>query len=269
LAGRRVLVTGAAGSIGIAVVHCLVEAGARVVTTDIETAPADELAALRTLGPVIHVPCDIREEPQVVRLVDAAVTALGGLDGAANVAGIVGDSLATADFDAARWQVVLDVNLRGTWLCMKHEIAAMLANGSGGAIVNIASIAGHAGEVERSPYVASKAGVVGLTKTAAVEYARLGIRVNAVSPGPIDTPQFHANVGPPGSPRYAQVQEQQPIRRLGKPREIAEAIAWLISDRSSFVIGHELIADGGLVAEGLSKREPAAQAGGELAEARA
>jgi NAD(P)-dependent dehydrogenase (short-subunit alcohol dehydrogenase family) len=102
---------------------------------------------------------------------------------------------------------------------------------------------------------------VGLTKTAAVEYAQHGVRVNAVSPGPIDTPQFHANVGAPGTPRYQRVEQLQPIRRLGRAQEIADAIAWLLSERSSFVVGHELIADGGLIAEGLAGDPDAGRSG--------
>jgi NAD(P)-dependent dehydrogenase (short-subunit alcohol dehydrogenase family) len=255
LRDKRILVTGTAGSIGLATIETLIAAGARVFSTDVASA---DLPRLPTGLP--HAPCDIRDEHQVVDLLDQAVRHLGGLDGAANIAGVVGDSVLTADFEVRRWQNVVDVNLRGTWLCMKHELRAMLGNGSGGAIVNVASIAGHVGEIERSPYVASKAGVVGLTKTAAIEYARHGVRINAVSPGPIDTPQFHANVGAPGTPRYRRVEAQQPIRRLGRASEIADVIAWLLSDRSSFVVGHEVIADGGLVAEGLTGEPEATRA---------
>ena len=250
LEGKAILVTGATGTIGMATVKRLLHGGALVLATDVECTDPGELLSLAGRPSLRYQPCDIRDEQQVSQLLELAVERLGRLDGAANVAGIVGDSVRTADFDADRWQQVVDVNLRGTWLCMKHELRAMLASGAG-SIVNVASIAGHVGEVERSPYVASKAGVVGLTKTAAVEYAEQGIRVNAVSPGPIETPQFHANVGAPGSPRYERVARAQPIRRLGRAEEIADAIAWLLSDRSSFMVGHELIADGGLLAEGL------------------
>jgi NAD(P)-dependent dehydrogenase (short-subunit alcohol dehydrogenase family) len=250
---KRILVTGATGTIGLATVQRLLQAGAQVVGTDVASADTAPLIDQSDPCRLAFVACDIRDEHQVVALVDHAVRHLGRIDGAANVAGIVGDSVLTADFDADAWQNVVDVNLRGTWLCMKHELAAMLAAGGGGAIVNVASIAGHVGEVERSPYVASKAGVVGLTKTAAVEYARRGIRVNAISPGPIDTPQFHTNIGGPDTHRYRRVQRQQPIGRLGRATEVADAIAWLLSDRSSFVVGHELIVDGGLVAEGLTR----------------
>jgi NAD(P)-dependent dehydrogenase (short-subunit alcohol dehydrogenase family) len=248
---KAILVTGATGTIGMATVKRLLHGGALVLATDVERNQPRELLSLAGRPYLSYQACDIRDEQQVSELLELSVERLGRLDGAANVAGIVGDSVRTADFDADGWQQVVDVNLRGTWLCMKHELRAMLASGAG-SIVNVASIAGHVGEVERSPYVASKAGVVGLTKTAAVEYAEQGIRVNAVSPGPIDTPQFHANVGAPGSPRYEHVALAQPIRRLGRAEEIAHAIAWLLSDRSSFVVGHELIADGGLVAEGLA-----------------
>jgi NAD(P)-dependent dehydrogenase (short-subunit alcohol dehydrogenase family) len=251
LANKAILVTGASGTIGLATVERLLAGGARVLATDVAAADPAPVLALADDGRLSYEAGDITREDDVAALLEVAVQRLGRLDGAANVAGIVGDSVRTADFEVDRWQRVVDVNLRGTWLCMKHEVRALLACG-GGAIVNVASIAGHVGEVERSPYVASKAGVVGLTKTAAVEYAEVGVRVNAVSPGPIDTPQFHANVGAPASPRYQRVAKAQPIRRLGRPTEVADAIAWLLSDRASFVVGHELIVDGGLVAEGLA-----------------
>jgi NAD(P)-dependent dehydrogenase (short-subunit alcohol dehydrogenase family) len=250
LEDKAILVTGATGTIGMATVKRVLDGGARVVATDVRDADSGELMSLAERSALSYHACDIRAERQVSELLDLAVDRLGTLDGAANVAGIVGDSVRTADFEADGWQRVVDVNLRGTWLCMKYELRAMLVSGAG-SIVNVASIAGHVGEVERSPYVASKAGVVGLSKTAAVEYAERGIRVNAVSPGPIDTPQFRTNVGAPGSPRFERVAKAQPLRRLGRAEEIADVLAWLLSDRSSFVVGHELIADGGLVAEGL------------------
>jgi NAD(P)-dependent dehydrogenase (short-subunit alcohol dehydrogenase family) len=255
LQGQVVLVTGATGAIGTAVVERASAAGALVVASD--AVAADDAAALTlaNTGDIAdYISCDISKEWEVRGLLTTILARHGRLDGAANVAGIIGPSVTTVDYDEESWRRVIDVNLVGTWLCVKHELKAMLDHG-GGAIVNVASVAGHVGECERSAYVASKAGVVGMTKTAAVEYARLGIRVNAISPGPIDTAQFHANVGAPGTERYLRVTAAQPSRRLGRADEVAAAIVWLLSDGSSFVVGHELIVDGGLLAEGLAPPE--------------
>lgn len=248
------LVTGATGAIGSVTVTAAVAAGARaVVASDIP--PEDDERALALVrdapGAVTYASCDITDEAQVADVVAAAVRRHGRLDCAANVAGIVGPSVTTTDFPLHAFRAVVDVNLVGTWLCMKHEIAAMLESG-GGAIVNVASIAGHAGESLRSPYVASKAGVVGLTRTAAIECAGRGVRVNAVSPGPIDTAQFRANVGGPGTERYRRVLEALPGGRMGEPEEIAAAIVWLLSDGAGFVAGQELVVDGGVTSEAIA-----------------
>lgn len=246
-ARRKILVTGATGSIGGAIVERMLGEGAMVVASGSRDEPSPRLAQLMDDSPnLAYVRCDVADESQVRSMVAGAHP----LAGAVNAAGIVGDSVSTVDYEADRWQRVVDVNLRGTWLCLKHEIESLLAAG-GGSIVNVASIAGLVGEIERSPYVASKAGIVGLTKTAAVEYAARGVRVNVVSPGPIDTPQFHIDIGPPDSPRYGRIVKQIPIRRMGDPTEIAGAVAWLLSDSSSFVVGHELVVDGGLTIEGV------------------
>jgi NAD(P)-dependent dehydrogenase (short-subunit alcohol dehydrogenase family) len=259
------LVTGATGAIGRVAVSALAAAGAQVVASDVAPLGSAEVRTLQRdgAGAVDYVRCEITDEAQVADAVAGAVRRHGRLDGAANVAGIVGPSVTTTDYDAEAFRAVLDVNLVGTWLCLKHEIAAML-EGGGGAIVNIASIAGHAGEMRRSPYVASKAGVIGLTRTAAIEYAARGVRVNAVSPGPIDTAQFHANVGGPGSERYRRVLEALPAGRMGQAQDVAAAVVWLLSDASAFVVGHELVVDGGITAEAIAvpRLVPPAVAGG-------
>jgi NAD(P)-dependent dehydrogenase (short-subunit alcohol dehydrogenase family) len=252
LADRVVLVTGAAGEIGSVVACRVVESGGRVVLADLP-AP-DEKRVLELLGRLgdraSYVRCDVTRGDDVDRAVRHACDRFGQLDGAANVAGIVGPAERTVEYPEDLWRRVVDVNLLGTWLCMRSEIAAMLRAGHG-AIVNIASVAGHTGEVNRSAYVASKAGVVGLTRVAAVEYAAHGIRVNAISPGPIDTIMMHEGIAGRGTERYDAVIRALPIGRYGQPAEVAEAVVWLLSPASSFVVGHELMVDGGITAEGL------------------
>lgn len=250
LDNKSVLVTGAFGGIGTAVAESIGAAGAFVIATDIFPDTDSRVPALIDLleHGGIYLPAEITDNDSVARLIEAAA-ARGGLDGAANVAGIVGPGFYTADFPEDAWLKVVSVNMHGTWLCLKHEIKQMMTQDTGGSIVNIASIAGHNGEVLRSPYVASKAGVLGLTKTAGIEYADKGIRVNAVSPGPIETPQYRIDNGEPGSAKYDSVARSQPIGRLGRPHEIADAVVWLLSDHSSFVVGQEIIVDGGVTAE--------------------
>jgi NAD(P)-dependent dehydrogenase (short-subunit alcohol dehydrogenase family) len=253
LSDKTILVTGAAGALGAATAQRLADAGANLILADVLPRTEQRVGALEALGAQTgcYVACDISQEDQVRAAVAYALERHGRLDGAANVAGVVGCGRLTQDYTETEFRQVVDINLIGTWLCLKHQLAAMLPQGAG-AIVNIASIAGHAGEVDRAPYVASKAGVIGLTKAAAIEAAAHGVRINAISPGPIDTAQFHANVGAPGSERYRRVLEGIPMGRVGTTRDIAEVICWLLSDASAFVVGHELIADGGLLSEALS-----------------
>ena len=171
----------------------------------------------------------------------------GRLDCAHNNAGISsGVRALTADYPEERWQQVIAVNLTGVWLCMKYEIPQMLSQG-GGTIVNTASIAGLIGGAGGAAYTASKHGVVGLTKTAALEYAQQGIRVNCVCPGYIQTPMTASNLSDPE--RQAQIIAREPIGRVGTPEEVAEAVVWLCSDAASFVTGHTMTVDGGYVAQ--------------------
>ena len=248
--GRVVFISGAAGAIGSVTATTLAEAGAQLVLCDVAdrgSAAAEEL--LSRLGDsAVYLECDVSDERQVQAVIQLGLDRYGRLDGAANVAGIVGESRLTFEYSPEAFRRVVEVNLVGTWLCLKYQLKAMLPRHSG-TIVNVASIAGHSGEVYRSPYVASKAGVTGLTKTAAIEAAASGVRVNVVSPGPIDTPQYRTNVGPPGSDRYARVLEDVPSQRMGRADDIARAILWLLSDASDFVVGQELVVDGGVLAE--------------------
>jgi NAD(P)-dependent dehydrogenase (short-subunit alcohol dehydrogenase family) len=251
LEGRVLLVTGAVGAIGATVVAEAASSGAVVMATDVSQPGDPAVQALLKHSSVSYIPCNVTDENDVASVVAAAVARHGRLDGAANIAGIVGPSLTTAEFPLDVFRKVVDVNLVGTYLCMKHQILAMLDSG-GAAIVNIGSIAGHSGEMNRSAYASSKAGIVGLTRSAAVEYGGRGIRINMVSPGPVATEMFFENVGRQGTERHARVLDEIPVGRMGTPTDIAAAILWLLSDAAGFVHGHELMVDGGITAEGLS-----------------
>jgi NAD(P)-dependent dehydrogenase (short-subunit alcohol dehydrogenase family) len=259
---RTVLVTGAAGGIGRAVSLAFAREGARLVLCDLSesTGAAAVAAAQDAGGHATFLAADVSQPEQVERVVRQLLDKLGRLDCAVNNAGIPGTRARTADRTVEEWSRVLAVNLTGTWLCMKHELPPMLAQGSG-AIVNVASVAGLLGVRRFSAYSASKHGVVGLTKSAALEYGRFGVRVNAVCPGLVDTDllrhistdglaadaSFPASVV--GSLRHRVAKRvlaaKQPSRRLSKPEEIAEAVLWLCSDAASFVNGHALVVDGG------------------------
>ena len=199
-------------------------------------------------GEATFVPVNVTQADEVKAMVAAAVSAYGRIDCAHNNAGIEGVFATTADYPEEDWDRVMAVNLKGVWLCMKYEIPQMVQQG-GGAIVNTASLAGLVGAKRMPAYVASKHGVAGLTKTAALEYAKSGIRVNAVCPGIIHTSmvdRMFLNRRPDLEDRLAAV---EPMGRLGKPEEVAEAVVWLCSDAASFVTGHTMTVDGGIYAE--------------------
>lgn len=187
--------------------------------------------------------CDVADERQVKEMVERTVSAFGRLDSAFNYAGVQSPAVETADSTGEEFDRVIAINLRSVWSCMKYELLQMRKQGSG-AIVNNSSIGGLIGIAGRGIYHASKHGVIGLTKSAALEYAAQGIRVNAVCPGTIDTPMV-ADMLAKGPDAMKVILRDQPIGRLGRPEEIASAVLWLCSPGASFVIGHALVADGG------------------------
>lgn len=249
-AGKVALVTGAGSGMGRSAALAFAQAGAVVVVADRKTAAGEETVSLiDKLGARAHfISVDVSDSKAVASMVDEAADKLGGLHYAFNNAGIDGTSAYApiADGDEGGWDQVIDINLKGVWLCLKHEIRHMAAHG-GGAIVNNASIGGFRGLAGLSPYVASKHGVVGLTRTAAIEYARAGIRVNAVAPGAIKTPMFDRGVSQDPN-LSAAIAEAQPMGRVGQPEEVARAVIWLCSDQASYVTGECLSVDGGFLA---------------------
>lgn len=247
--GKVALVTGAGGGIGRATALAFAREGARVVASDVTGAGGEETARLvaEAGGEALHVACDVTRPAEVEALVAAAVDAFGRLDCAHNNAGVEGAYARTADCDEENFDRTCAVNLKGVYLCLKAEIAHLLDAGGGGAIVNTASVAGVEGAKNLPAYVASKHGVMGLTRTAALEYATRGIRVNAVCPGPIRTRMLEAIMEENPRMEPAMI-AAVPMRRLGAPEEIAEAVVWLCSDRASYVTGQGLVVDGGFTA---------------------
>lgn len=250
LDGKVALVTGGSSGIGRASALAFARAGARVVVGDLD--PAGGAATIRQIvdagGEAIFVGADVSRANQVEGLIGRAVATYGRLDCAHNNAGIEGAVTSVIDYPEELWDRVISVNLKGVWLCLKYEIPPMLQQGSG-AIVNTASVAGLVGSYRGlSAYAASKHGVVGLTKTAALEYAPAGIRVNAVCPGIIRTPLAERAFGS-GPDVEARLAAAYPAGRLGTPEEVAEAVVWLCSDMASFVTGHALPIDGGYLAQ--------------------
>lgn len=247
LDGKTILVTGAASGIGRAAARLFASYGARLLLVDRDAAGLTSVAD--ALPGAMAAPADITDVTAVEAAVARAVDAFGRLDGAFNNAGIEGDDARpspTADYPAAAFDAVIAVNVRGTWNCMAAEVRAMLAGG-GGAIVNTASVLGHRAAPGMPAYVASKHATIGLTRVAALDYARAGVRVNAVLPGIVDTAMIgRAEKVVPGYSDYAA--QRTPMGRMCRPEEIAEAAAWLLSDRASYVTGHTLVVDGGMSA---------------------
>ncbi len=247
--GKVALVTGASGGIGRATSLEFARQGAKVVVSDLLVEAGHETVQLIRAagGEATFVKTDVTQAPEVRALVGQTLENYGRLDCAFNNAGIEGGMAKTGEYDADRWAQVISINLKGVWLCMKYEIQHMLSHG-GGAIVNTASVAGLVGFRYGPAYVASKHGVNGLTKTAALEYAKAGIRVNAVCPGVIRTPMFERGLhkNPRLEERFA---ASHPIGRIGQPEEIARAVVWLCSAAASFVTGTQMPVDGGFVAQ--------------------
>jgi NAD(P)-dependent dehydrogenase (short-subunit alcohol dehydrogenase family) len=247
--GKVALVTGGASGIGRATALAFAREGAKVVVSDVVVAGGEETVALITAagGEAQFMKADVAKPAEVDALIAQVVAAYGRLDCAFNNAGIEGSMTSTLDCSEENFDRTIAINLKGVWLCMKAEIAQMLKQG-GGAIVNTASVAGLVGFAGLPAYVASKHGVVGLTKTAALEYAKSGIRINAVCPGGIQTPMLERLFQ--SQPQAGEaIAAMEPVGRLGKPEEIAEATVWLCSDAASFVTGLPMAVDGGLIAQ--------------------
>jgi len=247
--GKVALVTGAASGIGRASALAFARAGAKTVVADVVVEGGEETVRMIKAagGDALFVRTDVSKAAEVETLIQQVVETYGRLDYAHNNAGIEGEGAPTADCTEENWDRIININLKGVWLCMKYAIPQMLKHG-GGAIVNTASVAGLVGVPGGSAYSAAKGGVVQLTRTVALEYAKAGIRVNAVCPGAIRTPMVERIVA--NRPEVeAVIIALEPIGRLGKPEEIAEAVVWLCSDAASFVTGVPLPVDGGWVAQ--------------------
>lgn len=246
LAGKVALVTGGSTGIGKASSLAFAREGSQVIVSDVNAEGGEETARLvrDSGGKAIFVKADVSVAAEVETLIKKAVAIYGQLDFAFNNAGIAGAiGVSTHEYPDESWERVMGINLKGVWLCMKYEIPQMLKQG-GGAIVNTASIWGLVGAPGASAYVASKHGVVGLTRAAALEYAPQGIRINAVNPGTIRTPILDPFIAAiPGF--ESMMTARHPIGRIGTPEEVAEAVVWLCSDAASFVVGQNLPVDGG------------------------
>lgn len=243
LQGKVALVTGGASGIGRATALRMAEEGARVLVADRDGEGAERVAeTIRQAGGEARAqPCDVTAEAEVAAMVRAARDAWGRLDCAFNNAGVAPvEAQPLAEITPEEWSRVLDVNLTGVFLCLRHQVPAMAAGG-GGSIVNTASIAGRIALPKAGAYVAAKHGVIGLTRSAALDHAGQGVRVNAICPGYVETPLASRSI----ERRREAILSRVPLRRIGTVEEIADAVVWLLSDRAGFVTGEALAADGG------------------------
>jgi NAD(P)-dependent dehydrogenase (short-subunit alcohol dehydrogenase family) len=244
-AGKIAFVTGAANGIGRAAALAFAREGASVVVADVSEQGVQETARLieEAGGRALALRCDVTRGEDVKAALDRTVGAFGRLDYAFNNAGVEQPVKPAADLTEEEWDRIIDIDLRGVFLCMKHQIPLMLKQGNG-AIVNTSSGAGVKGIAGQAAYCAAKYGIIGLSKAAALDYAKSNIRVNVVCPGIIETPMMDRFSG--GTPEGRdKVIAQEPIGRMGNPEEIAAAVLWLCSDAASFVVGHALVIDGG------------------------
>jgi NAD(P)-dependent dehydrogenase (short-subunit alcohol dehydrogenase family) len=243
--GKVAFVTGAANGIGRAAALAFAREGASVIVADVSEQGNQTTTRLiqEAGGRALAVQCDVTRTEEIKAALDKGVQAFGRLDFAFNNAGVEQPVQPAADLTEEDWDRIIDVDLRGVFLCMKHEIPLMLKQG-GGAIVNTSSGAGVKGIAGQAAYCAAKYGIVGLTKAAALDYAKSNIRINAVCPGIIETPMMGRFSGGTSEGR-AKVIAQEPIGRMGKPEEIAAAVVWLCSDPAAFVVGHAMVIDGG------------------------
>lgn len=248
--GKVALVTGAASGMGRATSVAFAEAGAAVLVADVDTVGGEETALMITTagGSAQFVASDVSNAAAVEAMVAAAVRAFGRLDCAVNNAAIENESVSFADADDDNFDRIIAINLKGVYLCMKHEIRQMLSQRSGGTIVNLGSTNSFRPQPHQTAYTASKHAVIGLTRSAAIDHAADGIRVNAVCPGAIDTPMLRAAMAKRGRDPVATAEKLSGLGRFGETSEIAKAVLWLSSDDSSFTVGHALAVDGGYLA---------------------
>lgn len=241
------IITGASFGIGRATAIAFANRGCKIVIADwIEDNEALDLIKASG-GDAIFIKCDVSKDSEVKMMVEKTIKTFGKLDYAFNNAGVEGVSATTHECTEENWDKVIDINLKGAWMCMKYEIAYMLKQGKG-VIVNNASIAGLVGFQGIPAYVASKHGLIGLTQNAALEYAKQGIRINAICPGIINTPMIDRFTGKKKEVEK-QFENMEPIGRMGQPEEVAETVVWLCSNASSFVTGIAMPVDGGWVAQ--------------------
>lgn len=248
--GKVVIVTGGGYGIGRAACLAFARDGAKVVVADVDVKSSEETVGLikEAGGEAVIIKTDVSHEVEVEALINKTVEIYRRLDCAFNNVGIHKTFISTIDFTQEDWNQMIDINLKGIWLCMKYEIPQMLKQGKG-AIVNTSSVAGLIAAPSNPAYPASKHGVVGLTKSAAIEFARKGIRVNCICPGPTTSTRMHEELTAIALDAIEKMHDKVPMGRTAEPREIAEAAVWLCSDKASYITGHALPIDGGLVAD--------------------